>query len=60
MKTCICCSHNLLLHLRSQNFYWYCPHCRSESDSFSTIRKQSKPSKLKQIQSHNYPLIPAQ
>ncbi|WP_319422251.1 hypothetical protein [Pleurocapsa sp. FMAR1] len=60
MNTCICCSHNLLLHLRSQNFYWYCQHCRSEFNSFSSICQPSKPSKLEQIQSYSSCLIPAQ
>ncbi|MGK7917417.1 MAG: hypothetical protein AB4038_18040 [Prochloraceae cyanobacterium] len=40
MNTCPYCSHNLLRHLRSQEVYWYCQHCRLESRELKLPRKQ--------------------
>lgn len=28
--TCLCCSSNLIRHIRSGRVCWYCPHCRQE------------------------------
>jgi Zn-finger nucleic acid-binding protein len=35
MKTCPCCYYSLLRHLRHNDMYWYCPHCRAEMPDLS-------------------------
>ena len=30
MKTCPCCSNQLLRHFRHQQLYWFCQTCRQE------------------------------
>ena len=58
MNSCPYCSHNLLRHLRSQNRYWYCPHCRLEtSDSFMTAQNSSRTRKFELLKSHNFSLV---
>ncbi len=48
------CSHNLLPHLRSQNLYWYCLNCRSEtSDLFLTVQNRAISRKSELIKAQN-------
>ncbi len=58
MNTCPHCSHNLLRHLRSQNCYWYCPHCRLEtSDFFVTVQNRAISRKSELIKAPNLSLV---
>ena len=58
MTSCPHCSHKLLRHLRSQERYWYCPHCRLEtSDLFITVRNSSLNCKWELVKSHSFSLV---
>ena len=39
MKTCPCCSGNLLRYARQQGVYWFCPHCRQEMPDLASVIK---------------------
>lgn len=36
MNDCICCTGNLLRHVRSSGVYWFCPNCRQEMLNLTT------------------------
>jgi len=41
MNSCPCCSHKLLRHIRQQNVYWFCSHCRQEMPNLEYSSKKA-------------------
>lgn len=59
--TCLCCSSNLIRHIRSGRICWYCPHCRQET--LESISDFSKSNLIEYLKSNglvkNHETIPA-
>lgn len=51
MSSCVCCSNNLLRHIRDGRVYWFCSHCWQEMPELSEViaARQSQGSVFKQL-----------
>lgn len=40
MNICLCCSEQLLRHIRQSSIYWFCPRCKQEMPGLEMINPQ--------------------
>lgn len=54
MSRCVCCSNQLLRHIRYGRVYWFCSHCRQEMPELTEViaARQSQGSAFKRLIEH--------